>query len=296
MSDIVSAYLATGKPTSNPYSVEARNLEEIHTLDGHRNVYKVIDSVFPNGQSETTVLAAEVWSEPGKDFDNPLYVTDDTPESFKGARRSSGELSEADAARSLRRRRKAVRQACKSAGFDRMLTFTVRKDCMSRDAFGKAVVKTLKLASDSLGKKLHYVLTLELQKRGVWHAHVALRGRQDWKLLISIWRFRVLPSYGTDGAIFDNVRRHKKGKITPSQIAKYISKYIGKELDETEFNKKGYWISKWIPAPEIFIRYFSTKWEALKYVSEVVASRGNIFEAARAWQHADLDIFWYSTT
>jgi hypothetical protein len=177
-----------------------------------------------------------------------------------------------------------------------MLTFTVRKDVMNRDEFGQAVVKTLKLASANLGRKLHYVLTLELQARGVWHAHVALRGRQDWKLLISIWRFRVLPSYGTDGAVFDNIKRRGKGKFTSSQIARYISKYIGKEMDEVAFNKKGYWASKWIPAPVISVKYFDTKAEALRYLLEAVEARGQIFVPARVWSHPDLDIHWFATS
>lgn len=42
-----------------------------------------------------------------------------------------------------------------------------------------------------------------------------------------------------------------KGRNMRHLIAGYISQYIGKDEDESTFNKKRYWTSKGIPVPEV---------------------------------------------
>ncbi|AGK49769.1 hypothetical protein BTI_3602 [Burkholderia thailandensis MSMB121] len=46
---------------------------------------------------------------------------------------------------------------------------------------------------------------LTLSTRGAWHIHVAVSGRQNWKLLRSIWLL-VIGKAGTDGAVNDRAQ------------------------------------------------------------------------------------------
>ncbi len=106
----------------------------------------------------------------------------------------------------------------------------------------------------------HYVAVLERQQRGAWHIHVAVSGRQNWKLLRSIW-LSVISKAGTDGAVNDNTGNKKwralvrrmggKGRAMRHWIATYIAKYIGEDADASTFNKKRYWTSRGIVVPEV---------------------------------------------
>jgi hypothetical protein len=106
----------------------------------------------------------------------------------------------------------------------------------------------------------HYVAVPERQERGAWHIHVAVNGRQNWKLLRSIW-LSVISKAGTDGAVNDSIRSFKKycvfkriggkGRAMRHLIATYIAKCVGKDAAGAGFNKKRYWTSKGIPIPEV---------------------------------------------
>lgn len=50
---------------------------------------------------------------------------------------------------------------------------------------------------------------LERQERGAWHIHVAVSGRQEWKILRSIW-ISIISKSGTDGAVNDSIGNRKK--------------------------------------------------------------------------------------
>jgi hypothetical protein len=90
------------------------------------------------------------------------------------------------------------------------------------------------------------------------HIALAFCGRTNWNVARSIW-LSVLRKAGTDGMFHDNKREMDalirrwggKGRNMRHLIAGYISKYIGKDADETTFNKKRYWSSKGIPVPEV---------------------------------------------
>jgi hypothetical protein len=71
-------------------------------------------------------------------------------------------------------------------------------------------------------------------KRGSLHAHIAVRGRQDYKLLQFIWNHRVCGGGG-----FDRVSNGTK-KMSSGNIASYISKYISKTISDVAANKKSY--------------------------------------------------------
>jgi hypothetical protein len=105
----------------------------------------------------------------------------------------------------------------------------------------------------------HYVAVLERQQRGVWHIHVAVSGRQNWKLLRSIW-LSVIGKSGTDGTVNASIQGFEKycaferiggkGRAMRHRIASYIAKYIGKDANPSTFNKKRYWRAKALLCPK----------------------------------------------
>lgn len=207
---------------------------------GARKQWLVGTSLFADGHTEAYARPLWVYTEP-PEIPEGGYPPDDRE-------RGMGD-PEATRIRSLRRRKAAIRHAVHGAEFNRLMTFSTQDLITDRALFGGMVVQCIKLVEAALGRKVHYVLVLEKQKRGAWHAHVALRGRLEWKLWQTIWQYRCCG--GRKAAVYDNVRKwNKLGAIKRlTLMASYMCKYMGKDLSEVEFNKKAYWISKNIPAP-----------------------------------------------
>ena len=197
--------------------------------------------------------------------------------------------------RATRRARKKIRHACISAQFDRMLTLTTRAPIYSRGVFQRMLEKFIRLVRIASGENMRYVLTLEKHdsektsqaKRGSLHAHVAVHGRQDYKLLQTIWNYRVC-----SGAGFVRVSNGTR-KMNPRNIAGYISKYIGKAISGVQANKKSYWISHGIKPPERIVQLFKTSAEAYNWVMSYIFDICKL-EISRNgfWQDAATGVVW----
>src|SRR5665647_3906914 len=178
--------------------------------------------------------------------------------------------------RAARRAKKRIRHACKSVRFDRMLTLTTRDAIFDRDEFQRVIEKFIRLVRKASGDALPYVLTVEKHdskktseaKRGSFHARVAVRGRQDYKLLQSVWNYRVCGGRG-----FVRVSNGTK-KMNSGSIASYLSKYISKSISDVAANKKSYWISHNIAAPARTVQVFRTLPEALSWLTDYYDSKG----------------------
>lgn len=299
------------------------NQQETLNKDGHQNWYRLVLHDFNSGeQFEGLIHKYETWSEsseePAFDFQNGRGV------------RGEGD-SEKNRARAARRSKKKIRFACKSARFDRMLTLTTREAIFDRQKFQRMIEKFMRLVRMATGDAMHYVLTVEKHdskktsetKRGSLHAHVAVRGRQDYKLLQSVWNYRVCGGQG-----FVRVSNGSK-KMSPSSIASYISKYIGKSINkqvdgvlavisiaeckaqkkaaderekaglrriplDPEANKKSYWISHNIAAPVRTVMVFKTFDEALLWLTRFYNSKGASwgFSLGRCWHDFSLGVLW----
>jgi hypothetical protein len=268
-------------------SIFLENQEEALHKNGHQNWYRLVLDDFNNGeQFETVIHKYESWSEPSE-FPEPQ---------FRGVR-GAGDPGR-NRARAVRRAKKKIRFACKSAKFDRMLTLTMRHAIFDRDVLQKMIEKFIRLARQATGDALPYVLTVEKHdsektsaaKRGSLHAHVAVRGRQDYKLLQSIWNYRVCGGQG-----FVRVSNGTK-KMNPSRIASYISKYIGKSTSDVAFNKKSYWISHNISAPVRTVKLFRSISEAVSWMIELYVSKGVSwgFDKFHSWEDPCLGVYWFS--
>jgi hypothetical protein len=168
------------------------------------------------------------------------------------ARRGESEKREENDDDAGRRAKKNVRDKCKAIGADRMVTLTYRENMIDRDT----ALKHWKAFCRRLGKvtKFHYVAVIEEQERGALHFHVAVRGRQCYALLRSIWQ-RVV-GLGPDGQKMgqSHVRDPRSFGFAGKgahRMASYISKYCGKDMQCRELNQKRYFASRGIALPEV---------------------------------------------
>lgn len=256
------------------------NQQEALHKDGHQLWHRLVLYDFNDGQQfEGVIHKYETWSEPPPDEPFPRGV------------RGMGDF-ERNRERAARRAKKKIRHACITAQFDRMLTLTTRQPIFDRAVFQKMTEKFIRLVRVVTGDDLPYVLGLEKHdsektseaKRGSLHAHIGVRGRQNYKLLQSIWNYRICGGQG-----FVRVSNGTK-KMNPRRIAGYLSKYIGKASTEADFNKKSYWISHRIAAPEKVVMLFRSLAEALSWLVEFYDSKGAAwsFERGRCWQDSSL--------
>jgi|GEM_PF-2844388 len=264
------------------------NQVEALNKDGHQNWHRLILHSFNDGlRYEAVIHRYETWSQP----------SDEPEPEFHGVR-GEGDI-EKNRERAARRAKRKIRFACKSAGFDRMVTLTTRQAIFDRDVFQKMMEKFIRLVRKATGASISYVLVLEKHdsektaeaKRGSLHAHVALKGRQDYKLLQAIWNFRVCSGRG-----YVRVTNGSR-KLSSSRIAGYISKYASKSVSDVAFNKKSYWISHNIDKPERTVMLFKTQQEALNYVSHLFIERGlfSMMELAKgiySWCDEALGVIW----
>lgn len=154
----------------------------------------------------------------------------------------------------------------------------------------------------------HYAAVLERQQRGAWHIRVAVSGRQNWKLLRSIW-LSVITKSGTDATVNDSISRLKngrcfkriegKGRAMRHRIATYIAKYIGKDADRSTFNKKRYWTSRGIVVPEAkpyeHLRNECGAREAVISAHECILSGGGMCDGAQYFWNQGIGVFWMAS-
>lgn len=203
-----------------------------------KDTYTARKRVFADGQCVVTVTK-------DKSFVGPANTR---PRAKRGE--SDERLrNEEDAGQRAKRR---VRDCCKAISADRMVTLTYRENMTDRER----ALKDWKAFCRRLGKvnKFHYVAVIEEQERGSLHFHVAVRGRQNYVLLRSIWQ-RVVglgPSGEQMGQV--NVRDPHKlgfGAKGAHRLAGYIAKYCGKEMASRDLNEKRYFTSRGIVVPEM---------------------------------------------
>lgn len=192
---------------------------------------------------------------------------------------------------SAKRAKQSVRHRCKAISADRMITLNYREDMRDKDRLKRDW--DLFRRAMSKHNQFHYVATVEIQEghkkgnldavegRASFHIHVAVHGRQCYQLVRAIWQ-RIV---GTDdqgrkmGQI--NVRDPHKfgfGKNGQHKLAGYISKYITKEQDSHDLNKKRYWSSKGIAVPEknyYQLPYGTTEFDAYCHVMDIACAHNN---------------------
>lgn len=275
--------ISPAQPAPSSSILEQLTAECLHP-NGHKNWFRVQMVDLGERHSEAVIKPYETWSEPSEYPDEP----------YNGVR-GQGD-AEATLERSSRRRKKAIRYACKTAEFDRMATFS-HKDFKTRDemlSLFRAFVKRLQVREH---RKISYLVVPELHdsektseaKRGSAHLHVAMRGRQDYKALVGIWHYGVCAGRGYV-RVTNNYNKRTGAVFTPGQMASYLSKYMSKDAGAASFNKKGY-IAVGIAPPVRRTFLYETLSEALAGAVEWFRLRGLMVGARplQYWQSEGLD-------
>ena len=143
-----------------------------------------------------------------------------------------------------------IRRKCLTIGADHLVTLTYRRNIEDRDRVLNDLERLRRMVARS-GCCIAYVAVLEFQKRGAIHPHLAVRGFQDIRLLRRCW-YKIV-GHG-QGQV--NVRGPRPG-CSPAKLARYISKYIGKDLDNVprEFEEHRYFSSLGIRVPTEQVRF-----------------------------------------
>lgn len=147
--------------------------------------------------------------------------------------------------RATRRARTKVRRLAKTKGLTVLLTLTYRENMVDRDRMQRDLDVFLKRVRRVI-PGFQYVCVFERQKRGAWHAHLAVEkvlshylagGKlvRSYDLLRSMWRGVVGPDNGNV-----DVSRNKRLSRSAAKLAAYLSKYIGKTFDQTEKHVNAY--------------------------------------------------------
>jgi len=241
------------------------------------------------------------WIVRGRNFgDGQVEVTATRVDRYMGAKglscmprakRGESENSEQNLMDAAKRAKQQVRLRCKAIAADRMITLTYRENMIDK--------ARLKKDFDSLRRRLgkvqyfHYVAVAERQKRGAWHLHIAVKGRQNYRVLRAIWRSIV----GQDNGNID-VRNPFKEKGLRHKLASYIGKYITKDFAEHALNEKRYWTSRGIPIPDLHpIAHLVSDdpVAAIKAVFEAALTVGSSLDRCQSYWSQDLGCFWLST-
>lgn len=167
--------------------------------------------------------------------------------------------------RSTRRSRTKVRRLCKHKGLNTLLTLTYQENMLDRDRMARdfdVFIKRVRRVIPSL----QYVCVFERQKRGAWHAHIAVprvlshyhqSGAlvRSYDLLRSMWRGVI----GAGGNV--DVSRNKRVGRSSSKLAGYLAKYIGKDLGSDSVGDSYRASGRALPGPVVF-RSHPVLWDA----------------------------------
>ncbi|AJC17987.1 rolling circle replication-associated protein [Pandoraea sputorum] len=207
------------------------------------------------------------------------------------AKRGESEKKEDNRLSSAKRARRQVRLRCKAMQADRMITLTYRENMEDKGR--------LKRDFDALRRRLgrfldfKYIAVPERQKRGAWHIHIAVRGRQNYRILRAIWHSIV----GADNGNVD-VRNPFRQKGLRHKLAGYLSKYITKDFAEHEMNEKRYWTSKGITVPErqpIAHILSDDPVKAIVTAFEAAETAGASLDHCQVYWNQDLGCLWLAT-
>jgi hypothetical protein len=127
-----------------------------------------------------------------------------------------------------------------------------------------------------LNESFDYVAVQEKQKRGAIHFHILYRNFININLVRYHWNKIV-----GDNCMIKVKAVNKGGRIGKIRVAKYLAKYITKDLEHApgEINSKRYSASKGIPDPEkqTFYMPYSPDPKAMEYhLLKIVESFGKV--------------------
>lgn len=187
--------------------------------------------------------------------------------------------------RSVRRARSRMRKVILATNANHLLTLTYRKNMMDFDQSYADLTKFIRLVRKDIPNWI-YIAVAEKQKRGAWHWHLAVSGRQDVNLLRRAWLKAV-----RDGNIDINapktIARHRQ-----LALVSYLSKYMAKTFDSEEngLYARKYRVSRGIHIPSETITLPENEVNATQYVLDTLQQK--IGSVGHVWIAGDLAAGW----
>ena len=170
----------------------------------------------------------------------------------KGKRKTGdrSQMTDENRQRAAARARKKVRHKILKMKADRMLTLTSQRNIEDRDEFMEIFGRFKRACNKQFGG-FTYVMVLERHKknRNGFHAHLALNQYYNVNVLRRIW----IKALGSLGNV--DVKKQGVGVMQRCRIAKYMAKYMGKDMDKGEINTKRYMCSRDIGEPKKTVIY-----------------------------------------
>lgn len=167
------------------------------------------------------------------------------------------ERKQANLERAAKRATTRVRHLCKAAGVDTLLTLTYGQN-MCDWATLKRHMKEFNRRMEKLIPGWFYVAAFERQKRGAWHAHMAVHRLpaelaakggakvKSFNVIRAVWRAVT----GEHGGNIDVQARKRNSGRAPSKIAAYLSKYMTKAFAEGDPWSNRFSASKGVSIPK----------------------------------------------
>lgn len=171
--------------------------------------------------------------------------------------------------RATKRAKQNVRGYVKAMLADHLLTFSYRENVIDRLQVTADWNRFLRLFRKRY-PQWQYVSVLEMQDRGAYHIHVAVHGKQDIRWLLRCWLLAIgQPAKEVSAWIVDGVKLGDKSmgavNVEPpktrwvgasrqwkrDKLSGYLTKYIGKEFDNSLKGLKKYWHSDDIEKPVV---------------------------------------------
>lgn len=218
-----------------------------------------------NGHVEATALPRHAWHEVGNlsgAAQSDYLACSSLPPTLTASQLLDKAADNRD--RSTRRARTCVRRLAKFKALTVLLTLTYRENMIDRDRMARDFDVFIKRVRRVL-VGFEYICVFERQKRGAWHAHIAVRKIQShylhkgalvqsYNLLRSMWRGVV----GADNGNVD-VSRNKRISRSAAKLAAYLSKYIGKTFDQADKHVNTYSASGRALPAAVVERYLTTQ-------------------------------------
>lgn len=210
--------------------------------------------------------------------------------------------------RAVSHAKKTTRYLVQQMQADRLLTLTYRENVQDREKVKADFTRFRRLVKEGWKGRQgladwRYVAVLELQERGAFHVHIAVRGWQPITFLRECWYRACGASIDAKGADtpgginvtpprdFNGPSRKKEWATV--RLASYICKYMQKTFDETSTEKNRYWRSKDIAAPAVYRHWLvATNMEDAinELISHLSVAQG--FELRRHWGADDGGCYW----
>jgi len=230
------------------------------------------------------------------------FPVSNVPKPEKSASEIEAEKAE-NKQRAVRHAKRIAKDLCLQMQADRLLTLTYRENVQDREKvkadFGRFVrlVKNGWKGHPGL-KDWRYVAVLELQERGAFHVHIAVKGWQPITFLRACWYRAMGSSIDVKGSETlgginvtpprDHTGKGRKKEWATLRLSSYIVKYMSKTFDETTTEKNRYWRSKDIAAPQVH-RHWLVATNLLDAINELLGhlSQSEGFEMRTHWGSDD---------